>query len=324
VGTDNQGTLFDLEEAGDVDVARALLDQLLSDSKLYRGSESYKKLLEFVIRLRNVAPFNAMLLQLQKPGLTYAASARDWREEFNRGIKEDARPLIILWPFGPVATVFDILDTYDLSDPDNVTLPEELSAFFASGEISATQINGFIPKLLKKGIDWQWFDKGDGDAGRMQKLIVAKESDNKQASAKTTNARPRYRVKINKNHSAAVQFTTLAHELAHLCLGHLGPDKTLNIPRRRPLRHSEIEIEAETTAFLVCERNGIRSKSESYLANFVNHEFKVENLDLYQVMRAAGQVETLLDLTCHTKFDKPKKTESRNADAIKRDAEATD
>src|ERR1700745_3102091 len=82
--------------------ARALLDQLLSDSSLYTRSKDYKELLEFVVRLRNFAPFNAMLLQVQKPGLTYAASARDWYERFKRWPKEGARPLLILWPFAPV------------------------------------------------------------------------------------------------------------------------------------------------------------------------------------------------------------------------------
>ena len=307
MSADNQQMLFDLQDAGDTNVARSLLDQLLSDSKLYKGSESYKKLLEFVVRLRNVAPFNAMLLQLQKPGLTYVASEHDWAAEFHRGIKEDARPLLILWPFGPVATVFDVLDTYDLANPADEELPEEMASFFASGEITQARINGFITKLIKNGIDWKWFDKGDGDAGRMQKFETPAAQEQKNDSKKKKKALPRYRVKVNKNHPAAVQFTTLAHELAHLCLGHLGPDKKLSVPKRRPLSDSEVEIEAETTAYLVCERNGIKSKSESYLANYVDTEFKVENLDLYQVMRAAGQVETLLDLTTHTKFVKPKK-----------------
>jgi hypothetical protein len=57
---------------------------LLSDSRLYTKSKDYKDLLDFVIRLRNFAPFNAMLLQVQKPGLSYAASAYDWRERFGR------------------------------------------------------------------------------------------------------------------------------------------------------------------------------------------------------------------------------------------------
>lgn len=82
---------------------RSLLDQLLSDARLYKTSKDYEELLDFVAKLPNFAPFNAMLLQLQKPGLTYAASAYDWKVRFGCYPKEDARPLIILWPFGPVA-----------------------------------------------------------------------------------------------------------------------------------------------------------------------------------------------------------------------------
>lgn len=48
-----------------------------------------------------------MLRQVQKPGLRFAASARDWRERFGRSPKEGARPLLILWPITPVALVYD-------------------------------------------------------------------------------------------------------------------------------------------------------------------------------------------------------------------------
>src|SRR2546425_3442962 len=95
----------------ETEVARSLLDQLLTDSRLYTQSKDYKELLDFVVRLRNFAPFNAMLLQVQKPGLTYAASAADWRTRFGRKPKEGARPLLILWPFAPVALVYDVMDT---------------------------------------------------------------------------------------------------------------------------------------------------------------------------------------------------------------------
>jgi hypothetical protein len=89
--------------SGDGD--RSLLAHLLQRSRIYHTSEDYLKLLEFVWRLRNFAPFNAMLLQIQRPGLTCAASEHDWRTRFNRTIKEDARALVILWPFGPVGFV---------------------------------------------------------------------------------------------------------------------------------------------------------------------------------------------------------------------------
>ena len=91
--------------------ARFLLDRLLVDSKMYTSGRSYRELLEFVARLPNFAPFNAMLLQVQKPGLSYAASAYEWLEIFRRHPKENARPLLILWPFGPIALVYDVLDT---------------------------------------------------------------------------------------------------------------------------------------------------------------------------------------------------------------------
>jgi hypothetical protein len=57
------------------DAERSLLADLLESSRLYRTGKDYRGLLDFVSRLRNFAPFNAMLLQIQKPGLMYAASA---------------------------------------------------------------------------------------------------------------------------------------------------------------------------------------------------------------------------------------------------------
>lgn len=75
----------------DADGTRSLLDRLITESRLYKTSKDYKELLDFVVRLRNIAPFNAMLLQIQKPGLRYAMSAKDWREKFGRWPKEGTR-----------------------------------------------------------------------------------------------------------------------------------------------------------------------------------------------------------------------------------------
>jgi hypothetical protein len=80
------------------DDERSLLDQLLADSRLYKSSQDYFDLLKFIARMRNMAPFNALLLQIQKPGLRFAASKYDWRERFGTEVREDARPLVILWP----------------------------------------------------------------------------------------------------------------------------------------------------------------------------------------------------------------------------------
>jgi hypothetical protein len=272
------------------EAARSLLDQLLTDSRLYTQSKDYKDLLDFVVRLRNFAPFNAMLLQVQKPGLRYAASAWDWRERFGRTPKEGARPLLILWPFGPVALVYDVQDT---EGPD---LPQDVASFFAVGSIHEKQLASFIPPMGRKGIEWYSVDAGDQKAGSIR--VIRRATNEKEVT--------RYRMHINRNHSVAVQFTTLAHELGHLFLGHLGPDRALNVPERPQMNLAQWELEAESVAYLVCARNGVTSKSETYLADYVERNTTVEQVDFYQVMRAAGQIETLLGLTAHTKYDRPK------------------
>lgn len=270
--------------------ARSLLDQLLEDSRLYTTSQDYMELLEFTQRLRNFAPFNAMLLHLQKPGLLYAASASDWLTRFGRKPKENARPLLILWPFGPVALVYDSMDT------EGKDLPEDVASFFAHGAITASQIAVFIEKMCRKQIHCEFFDGGDGRAGSIK--VVARGPAPQRIGT--------YQMQLNRNHTTPVQFVTITHELAHLFLGHLGQDKPLNIPDRSRPHHEQMELEAESVAYLVCARNGVESKSKTYLANYVAKNMTVESLDLYQVMRAAGQIETLLGLTSHTHYDKPK------------------
>lgn len=274
----------------ETDVVRSLLDKLLADSKLYTQSKDYLELMRFVVRLRNFAPFNAMLLQIQKPGLSYAASALDWKECFGKYPKQGARPLIILWPFGPVAFVYDVMDT------EGKDLPKDVNAFFASGPIEEDQMISFMPLVRKKNIEWDWIDAGDNNAVSIR--VVKRAATPKEST--------QYKMLINRNHAPAVQFTTLAHELGRLFLGHLGPDQRLNVPRRPHMDHAQRELEAESVAYLVCERNGVTSKSETYLRRFVDENTVLGTSDLYQIMRAAGQVETLLGLSMNTTFNKPK------------------
>jgi hypothetical protein len=281
---------------------RSLLDQLLEDSRLYKSSKDYKALLDFVVQLRNFAPFNAMLLQVQKPGLTYAASARDWQERFGRHPKAEARPLLILWPFGPVALVYDAQDT------EGEDLPEDVSSFVARGPIDQSTLQGLHLKLKRKNIELDWFDAGDGKAGFVR--VVRRAADDREVT--------QYCIKLNRNHSAPAQFATLAHELGHLALGHLGSDKKLNVPERAGLSHPQEELEAESVAYVVCERQNVRPRSQTYLSRFVDSNTTVEDLDVYQIMRAAGQVEAMLGLTSHTRFGRPVAKAQDRADAANR------
>lgn len=260
---------------------RAMLDQLLEESRLYESSRDYLELLKFIVRLREFAPFNAMLLHIQKPGLTYAASLSDWARRFRRTVKYKARPLLILRPFGPVSLVYDIQDT------EGEPIPESVYTFPVKGEIRESDVEKCLQRVRNLSILIDEFDGGDAHAGSIRVQQREQESKGHLTSA-------RYQISLNKNHSLSTRYATLAHELAHLYLGHLGKDSRLKAQDRRKTPDSQREIEAESVCFIVCGRAGLESKSQRYLRQFADENAKVEHMDLYQVQKAARHVEELL------------------------------
>lgn len=257
---------------------RALIEQLIAATKLYNSSEAVLELLNFTAKFRAFAPFNAMLLHIQKPGLTHAATARDWKRRFDREPKEGARPLVILRTLGPVDFVFDIQDT------EGEDVPEDAFTFPTYGDLDDRRFDQFMLALRGERIEVYELDAGDGLAGWIKLLLP---SD-------TRNGKNWYRLAYNRNHPAATRLVTVAHELAHLYLGHLGADRGRRVPNRSWTDHELREVEAEMTAYLVARRNGLEPKSESYLADYPG---AFDALDLYGVFRAANAVETALGLS---------------------------
>ncbi|MFN3686439.1 ImmA/IrrE family metallo-endopeptidase [Salinarimonas sp.] len=257
---------------------RALIDQLIAATRLYDTRETVGELVDFLIRLRAFAPFNAMLLHIQKPGLTHAATAGDWWRRFRRVPKRGARPLLVLRTMGPVDFVFDILDT------EGDAVPDDAFAFPTLGTMTETRFEIIVRTVAGDGIDLVPVDAGDAHAGW---IGVAAHSTSRKG-------KHRYEIGYNKNHTPATRFVTIAHELAHLYLGHLGADPGRRIPDRRHTPHDLREVEAETVAYIVAKRNGLTPRSESYLASYTG---ALGDFDLHAVTRAANAVETLMGLS---------------------------
>ena len=87
---------------------------------------------------------------------------------------------------------------------------------------------------------------------------------------------------------------TVAHELAHLYLGHMGTDRGRRVPDHGYTDQALREVEAECTAYLVARRNGVKPRSESYLAEY---QGAFEHFDLYAITRAANAVETAMGIS---------------------------
>lgn len=265
-------------ESDDEQRDRALLDQLIAATRLYANSTAVQDLLDFTIRLRAFAPFNAMILHIQKPGLTHAATAKDWWERFGRVPKPGARPLLIMRMRGPVDFVFDILDTHGRE------LPENAFSFPTLGTLSRQRFDQILASVAGAGFELVELDRGDAEAGWIRR----------HGHPATPKGKQRYQLAFNRNHPARTQLVTIAHELAHAFLGHLGADKGRDIRDRSDRSLAEREVEAEMTAYLVAMRNGLKPRSESYLDA---HKGAFTGLDLYGVMRAANAVETVMGVS---------------------------
>ena len=257
---------------------RALIDQLIAATKLYNSSKAVRELFDFIVRLREFAPFNAMLLHIQKPGLTHAATARDWWSRFGCAPKSGARPPLVLRAMGPVDFVFDILDV------EGGDVPLDAFNFPTFGDLTEDRFREFMWWVARERIIIEELDAGDATAGWV-KLV---------SSANSPNGKNTYQLAYNRNHPPPTRFVTVAHELAHIYFGHLGPDRGRRVPDRSFTGRRMREVEAECTAYLVARRNGVKPRSESYFAKF---QGAFEHLDLYGINRAANAVETAMGIS---------------------------
>ena len=186
-----QASLFEWDDDVEEATARATIDQLIAQTELYSSSAAFEELLAFVVRLRGFAPFNAMLLHIQKPGLTHAATTADWLARFGRKPKADARPLLILRAMGPVDFVFDVLDT------DGPKLPDAAFTFPVLGDLTPAQFSEMLAEARRQKLELKFIDAGDAVAGRVELLERAKTKSGKNA----------YRIIINQNHTPPVRFS---------------------------------------------------------------------------------------------------------------------
>ncbi len=101
----------------------------------------------------------------------------------------------------------------------------------------------------------------------------------------------RFRIKLNANHDLPTRFATLAHELGHIYCGHIGKDIKGRWPSRISLTSETCELEAEAVAWLVCQRNGITTRSKEYLSSLIP-KAKHDDVSMYTIFEAANRVES--------------------------------
>lgn len=272
------------------------LDGLYQATLRFRHSEEYANLLRFVAQFREYKPFNLFLIRLQQPHCGYVATPGDWRKRFGRQIKKDARPIVILRPFGPVMCVYDASDTIDHSLFGATPIPNAFAPFAASGTLDPCIWMKSVLNAADLGIDVETVVCPANDAGR----AFRKPAGEKQ--------RPRFGVQVNRNLDPAAQYITLVHELAHVLCGHCGPTRKDGRDNRMDLDKRVKEFEAESVAYLVAARQRLETDHPRYLADYVGQDGLIPEIDIATVFSVANTVEEL----GRKKPSKPPKTEGGN------------
>lgn len=221
------------------------IDELFKQSKLYRSSGEFNELVNFMGRFRDYAPYNNMLVRLQNPSCSFYARAEDWRDRFNRHLKEDARPMLILAPMHPVMLV------YDLDQTEGADLPKELQDFSKfEGKWDPSWLSNLVENAAGHCIRVDFKSLSSTNGGF--------------ATLATRTAEWKMRIAIHDGLDEPSRFGVLCHELAHILLGHLGTDWDRWWPGRLNINRQTAEIEAEAVAHIVTNHLGLKGASIAF------------------------------------------------------------
>jgi hypothetical protein len=257
--------------------SESTLDELFARSSSYLSTDKFVELIQFTSKLREYSPYNNMLVYLQRPDATHWATASHWRKKFNRKVKDDARPLIMLQPMGPVMLVYDVTDT------EGPKLPALLSDLFAvEGSFKFDIFDSTLENCTRAGIVIKYRKLGAHHAGS-----AIRSPQDMGAGIKAT-------IELNEAHDLAARYATLCHEIAHIYLEHLGADLEDNLwGARLGLTRSQRELEAEAVAYMVCYRAGLTTKSAEHLAGYMGEGKELAGISIDMVMKIAGLVERM-------------------------------
>ncbi|AWB83519.1 ImmA/IrrE family metallo-endopeptidase [Corynebacterium liangguodongii] len=253
-----------------------LADLLTRIQDADEATRSYMTLLESVAKpTRTLSPFNSMLVQLQRPGAHHALSRTEW-EKYARRPRHATPAIMILKPFGPVEPVFEFSDTEPIPgrEDEAIDLTPPFELVKASAD-PAPYVNKLLDHACHIGIDPVASHLGDALAGDARRINRGVKVVHRQRNEHHFTLR--FLVRYNQRHSPAAQFQTLAHEYAHVLLGHLGPldsdapDNEWNAETRSRthLPRAIAELEAESVAYLVCMTHGVDGNSAAYLRGYV-------------------------------------------------------
>ena len=232
-----------------------LLEELSAGITELTTSEKWSQYLDVQSKFYAYSPNNVMLIMLQNPYATRVAGYHAW-QELGRQVVAKESALRILAPLkykkedapeGEKTSEirgFKLVPVFDISQTEGRELPDVVS-----------KLEGLAPEGV--------FATLTEFAGTIGFRVERPQSLESGANGDTTHALGRIRVLAGN--SEAQQVKTLAHEIGHALLH--DPD----VPVTKELTRGLKELEAESTAYVICAALGMDTSDYSfgYVAGWV-------------------------------------------------------
>jgi len=228
-----------------------LIDKLTEGIASLTTSEKWREYLEFQSQFTRYSPQNVSLIGYQDPYATQVAGYNTWKKQ-GRFVKKGEVGISILAPV-----------TYKEKDEDTGEETKSIRGFRWASVFDIRQTDGEdIPEIAQKltGEDTEHIYE---DLVRFANSIGSNVSDyDFEGGPNGDYDRKTKAIRIEVKNSEIQRVKTLAHELGHALL-HGGNEnrEVLDLdPKTRELR----ELEAESTAFVVCKALDIDSDDYSF------------------------------------------------------------
>lgn len=314
---DHQLDLFN--DVRDKDISS--IDRLFRDVKRFRKSSEFKQKLDFYCGFPYLGVYNAALVEQQRPGARLVLTTEKWRELYNRKIKINARPVIILMPFYPVDFLFDIADTKPIDNSTMADDDEVIDGIIHRYRAKSTQEVGFYYDNMMKNLPKQgiYYTNEYITGSELQAEIRQDSSEkvyvqiNKDYGEEHHNY---FTLSVSMRANLAGQLASMFHELGHLFCQHLPCSWWEGRSYTKEIK----EFEAEIVSYLVCQRLGIETQSVEYLSNYMEENELIPPILIDFVFQAVDIIEQMargnLDVTKCLLYKKDKQFKAK-VDVIK-------
>ena len=251
------------------------VDALLRESAAYRSSAAFQEMVSFMANFRDYAPFNNMLVKLQNPSCSFFATQNDWSGRFDRRLREDARPMLILAPMHPVMLVYDLDSTEGPAPPAELRQFARFAGEWDRERGTLTAANAATRDLIR--VD----------------SVKLSSTNAGFATISTGQDGMKMRIGLHDELDEPSRYGVLLHELAHIYLGHLGGDTDGWWPSRGDLARRPMEVEAEAVAYIVSRRAGLQGASSQYVSRYSDGEATLTRVSVDLIAKVAGRLDEM-------------------------------